>query len=149
LLRFKPKVKTAAASFTCANAAAINLTSAVIGASSTVTRLVDIFLTSPTAGTGITNAASLADNSSFVGSWFINSTSTNPSQFSGLVGVKQSTNNVTDALPTQAEMVTALGAANQGTGLMGVIKDANADTNFFICISNGTSWYALKMTKGA
>lgn len=62
----------------------------------------------------------------------------------------QSTDNVTDALPTQAEMVTAFGAAaTKGSGWVGFIKDNNADTNFFICVSNGTSWYALKLTKGA
>ncbi len=66
------------------------------------------------------------------------------------IRTKQSTDNVTDALPTQAEMVTAFGAAaTTGSGFIGVIKDANADTNFFICISNGTSYYALKLTKGA
>lgn len=62
----------------------------------------------------------------------------------------QSVDNVTDALPTQAEMVTAFGAAaTKGSGWVGFIKDNNADTNFFICVSNGTSWYALKLTKGA
>jgi hypothetical protein len=66
------------------------------------------------------------------------------------VRTKQAIDNVTDALPTQAEMVTAFGAAaTTGSGFLGVIKDANADTNFFICMSNGTSYYALKMTKGA
>jgi len=66
------------------------------------------------------------------------------------VRTKQSVNDVTDALPTQAEMVTAFGAAaTVGSGFIGVIKDNDADTNFFICASNGTSFYALKMTKGA
>ncbi len=40
-------------------------------------------------------------------------------------------------------MVTAFGAAaTTGSGFIGVIKDNNAATNFFI-------YYALKMTKGA
>lgn len=66
------------------------------------------------------------------------------------IQTKQSIDNVTDALPTQAEMVAAFGAAaTVGAGFIGVIKDNNADTNFFICVSNGTSFYALKMTKGA
>lgn len=66
------------------------------------------------------------------------------------IRTKQSVDNVTDALPTQAEMVTAFGAAaTTGAGFIGVIKDANADTNFFICISNGTSYFALKLTKGS
>jgi hypothetical protein len=68
----------------------------------------------------------------------------------GGIRTKQSIDNVTDALPTQAEMVTAFGAAaTVGSGFIGVIKDNNADTNFFICASNGTSYFALKMTKGA
>ena len=68
----------------------------------------------------------------------------------GGVRTKQAIDNVTDALPTQAEMVTAFGAAaTVGSGFIGVIKDNNADTNFFICASNGTSYFALKMTKGA
>jgi len=68
----------------------------------------------------------------------------------GGVRTKQAINNVTDALPTQAEMVTAFGAAaTVGSGFVGVIKDNDADTNFFICASNGTSYFALKMTKGA
>jgi hypothetical protein len=47
-------------------------------------------------------------------------------------------------------MVTAFGAAaTTGSGFFGVIKDNDADTNFFICFSNGTSYYAHKMTKGA
>jgi hypothetical protein len=62
----------------------------------------------------------------------------------------QSVNNVTDALPTQAEMVTAFGAAaTRAAGWVGFIKDNDADTNFFICASNGTSYYALKLTKGS
>lgn len=67
----------------------------------------------------------------------------------GLVAVTQAITNVTDAGPTQAEMVTALGAASQGSGIIGCIKDANANTNFFICMSNGTSWFYATMTKGA
>ena len=66
------------------------------------------------------------------------------------IQTKQSVDNVTDALPTQTDMVTAFGAAaTTGGGFIGVIKDANADTNCFICISNGTSYFALKLTKGA
>lgn len=70
------------------------------------------------------------------------------------IALGHAVNNVTDALPTQAEMVTALGAAaaaapTPASTALRVIKDANADTNLFLCLSNGTSWYALKFTKGA
>lgn len=146
---FSADVNTAASSFTSGFVSAFygKVTAAT---SSTITRaqIFDAFGGITATGT-ITNRAILTDNHAYTGSWAINLSSTAPSQFSGLVGHIQSTNNVTDALPTQAEMVTALGAANQGTALVGFIKDANADTNYFICVSNGTSWYALKMTKGA
>lgn len=68
----------------------------------------------------------------------------------GGVRTKMAVNNVNDVLPTQSEMETAFGTAVAvGSGFIGVIKDNNVDTNFFICISNGTSFYAHKMTKGA
>lgn len=71
-------------------------------------------------------------------------------QFLAGIRTYQGVTNVTDALPTQAEMVTQFGsAASRGTGFIAMIKDADADTNLFLCLSNGTSWYALKFTKGA
>lgn len=97
-----------------------------------------------------TGGVGVAVDGSVVGAWSSTGLAvTGVVSATGLMGVKQAITNVTDALPTQAEMVTALGAANQGTGLIGVIKDNDADTNFFICLSNGVSWYALKLTKGA
>lgn len=145
---FVAQAATSASSFTSGTVAGV-FSTVTAGSTSTITRAMGYYFAGFTATGTITNQATIGDNTAFTGNWFINSTNTNPSQFAGLVGVKQATDNVTDALPTQAEMVTALGAANQGTGMIGVIKDNNADTNFFICISNGTSWYALKMTKGA
>ena len=60
---------------------------------------------------------------------------------------------VTDiaAAPTQAEMVTAFGtAAAAGAGFIGMIDDAAAGVNEYVCISNGTNWYYLAVaTKGA
>ena len=59
---------------------------------------------------------------------------------------------VTDivAAPTQAEMVTAFGtAAAAGAGFIGMIDDAAAGVNEYVCISNGTNWYYLAVaTKG-
>jgi len=138
--------ETQAASFTCALLRNFNAAAMTKGSGCTVTRAVNFYGTNQTVGT---NNAFVSDSNSFVGNFFIFSSSTNVSQLAGLLGVKQATDNVTDALPTQAEMVTALGAANQGTGMIGFIKDANADTNFFLCATNGTSWYAIKLTKGA
>lgn len=141
------QVTTAAAVYASAYRAHFESRNTAKGAGSTITRDIAYLAAMPTQG-GTGNAI-LSDTTTINGNYGLYLTTTNPSQFSGLVGHKQATDNVTDALPTQAEMVTALGAANQGTGMMGFLKDANADTNFFICVSNGTSWYALKMTKGA
>jgi len=61
----------------------------------------------------------------------------------------QAIDNVHDTAPTQTEMVTAFGAAaTRGAGWLGVIKDADTDTNFYVCGSNGTSYYYVKLTKG-
>jgi hypothetical protein len=60
----------------------------------------------------------------------------------------QAIGNVDDTTPTAAQIISNLGAAaTVGSGFMGVIKDADTDTNFYLCISNGTSWYYLKFTK--
>jgi hypothetical protein len=57
-------------------------------------------------------------------------------------------NNVNDTTPTAAELTTSFGApATVGTGFVGVVKDANTDTNCFAVISNGTSFFFLKFTK--
>ena len=144
---FVGEVTTAAASFTSSFVVNFYANQAAKGSGSTITRRAAYGGTHPTDGT--TGNCFICDNTSYSGNFFLNSTSTLPSKFSGVVGVRQATDNVTDAGPTQAEMVTALGAANVTTGGIGIIKDANADTNCFICVTNGTSWYYLKLTKGA
>jgi hypothetical protein len=76
--------------------------------------------------------------------------------FAGLVTctaglkTKVATTDVEDP-PTQANMVTAFGAAaTAGAGFMGVINDANGGTNVWLCVSDGTNWfYAAKLTVGA
>lgn len=56
------------------------------GASSTITRAMYLDMSNGFTETGtITNSAYIADNLSYTGDWFINSTSTNPSQFGGSV----------------------------------------------------------------
>lgn len=60
----------------------------------------------------------------------------------------QSTANVNDTTPTAAELIAAFGAAaTTGSGFIGVVKDNDADTNCFLVISNGTSYFYLKFTK--
>lgn len=68
------------ASFTIGQQVGINFQNRTKGASSTITRMMHILGTAPTQGT---NNAFLSDNATFTGNWFINSTDTNPSAFSG------------------------------------------------------------------
>lgn len=64
------------------------------------------------------------------------------------VRTKQAINNVNDTTPTAAELTTSFGTpASVGTGFVGIVKDADADTNCFVVVSNGTSYFYLKFTK--
>lgn len=64
------------------------------------------------------------------------------------VRTKQAINNVNDTTPTAAELTTSFGTpAAVGSGFVGVVKDADADTNCFVVVSNGVSFYYLKFTK--
>jgi hypothetical protein len=64
------------------------------------------------------------------------------------VRTKMAVNNVNDTTPTAAELTTSFGApATVGTGFVGIVKDNDADTNCFVVVSNGTSFYYLKFTK--
>jgi hypothetical protein len=104
------QVVTTNASFTTALATAYNAAAASKGASNTITRLVNYYGSTQTAGT---NNAFLADNSSFTGNWFINSTSTNPSLLSGNLGIGGSPS-------------TVYGALINITGVSGTISSADA-----------------------
>lgn len=64
------------------------------------------------------------------------------------VRTKQAINNVNDTTPTAAELTTSFGTpASVGTGFVGIVKDADADTNCYVVVSNGTSYFYLKFTK--
>lgn len=64
------------------------------------------------------------------------------------IRTKQAINNVGDTTPTAAELTTSFGApATVGSGFVGIVKDADADTNCFIVVSNGTSYFYHKFTK--
>jgi hypothetical protein len=66
------------------------------------------------------------------------------------IRTKQAINNVGDTTPTAAELTTSFGTpASVGSGFVGVVKDADADTNCFVVVSNGTSYFYLKFTKAA
>jgi hypothetical protein len=66
------------------------------------------------------------------------------------IRTKQAINNVGDTTPTAAELTTSFGTpASVGSGFVGVVKDADADTNCFVVVSNGTSYFYLKFTKAS
>lgn len=66
----------------------------------------------------------------------------------GGVRTRMAINNVNDTTPTNAELTTSFGApATVGTGFVGIVKDADADTNCFVVVSNGVTFYYLKFTK--
>lgn len=64
---------------------------------------------------------------------------------------KQSTANVHDTAPTQAEMTTAFGgaASTKGRGWFGTIDDNDGDAISYICWATDASYYYVKGTKGA
>lgn len=120
-----------------------------VGGTATITRAVGYYSSVQSGGT---NNAVIADNLSFTGNYFINSTSTNSSLFSGVVNAsagvrtKYSTANVTDGAPTAAEMASACGTA--ASGLTCVINDNNGGTSEFFVWSDGTNWFWVLGTKG-
>jgi hypothetical protein len=64
------------------------------------------------------------------------------------VRTRQAINNVNDTTPTAAELTTSFGApATVGSGFVGIVKDNDADTNCYVVVSNGTSYFYLKFTK--
>jgi hypothetical protein len=66
----------------------------------------------------------------------------------GGVRTRMAINNVNDTTPTAAELTTSFGApATVGTGFVGIVKDNDADTNCYVVVSNGVSYYYLKFTK--
>lgn len=143
---------TLAASFTCGLRVGYYSDDATKGSGSTITRDVGYYLNQPTQGT---NNASIADNAAFSGNYFINSTSTRASLFSGVVNHSAGLRTkvaVTDTAnpPTQAELVTAFGAAaTVGAGFMGLLNDNAGGTNEYLVWSDGTNFFYVAGTIGA
>lgn len=110
---FRSNMTTTNASYTSGLLVHFNHSQASIGASHAVTREIS-FRVGP-AGTGgtVSNFSGVADNSTFTGNWFINSTSTNPSLLSGNLGIGGSPS-------------TAYGARINITGVSGTISSADA-----------------------
>jgi hypothetical protein len=68
--------------------------------------------------------------------------------FSSGLRTKMAINNVNDTTPTAAELTTSFGSPSSvGSGFIGIVKDADTDTNGYLVFSNGTSYYFLKFTK--
>jgi len=66
------------------------------------------------------------------------------------VATIQSTDNVHDTTPTNAELDTAFGTpATVGRGFLGTIDDASGETNAYLCFSSDNEWFFLKFTKAA
>lgn len=64
------------------------------------------------------------------------------------IRTKMAINDVNNTTPTAAELTTSFGSPSAvGTGFVGIVKDADTDTNCFVVVSNGTSFYYLKFTK--
>lgn len=63
------------------------------------------------------------------------------------VGIAVSTANVGNP-PADADLDTAFGApADVGAGFIGVVDDNNADTDVWLCYTNGASWWYVALTK--
>ena len=80
LYGYSSNATTTAAAYTLALRASFISQNAARGAGSTITRDVSFYLTTPNQGN---NNAGIADNTSFNGGFFINSTTTNPSVLTG------------------------------------------------------------------
>jgi hypothetical protein len=135
---FSASATTVAASFTLPLLAQYSANNPALGAGSTVTRRVGYY---GNAQTGGANNAFIADNASFTGDWFINSTDTNPSKFSGLVTVAGVVVNNTTVPANGIYLPSAntLGFATNTT-LQGSISSAGAWT---IGASGGTQAHVI------
>lgn len=141
---------TGAGSYTSGIVADLRLRPIAKGASSTITRAFGLYVEDQTVG-GTGNAA-IADNASFSGAFFLNSTSTNPSLLTGIlnasagVRTKYSTANVS-AVPTDAEFDSACGApATVGAGFLCIVNDNNGGTAEYAAWTDGTNWMYVSGT---
>jgi len=106
------RINTQAASFTLPFGAAFNATAPIIGAGSTITRSIGLRFSGT--WTGGTNNAYIADNTSFTGNYFINSTSTNPSVLSGRLDINSGGTTSTSILRVGGTATILTGTDQQG-----------------------------------
>lgn len=123
------------------------------GSGGAITRAASYFGSVQSAGA--TGNAWGCDNVAFSGNYVFNFTSTNTSLFSGVVNcsagvrTKYATTNTANP-PTQAEMVTAFGAAaTNGSGFLGVLNDNAGGTNEYLVFGDGSNYWYIAGTVGA
>lgn len=105
---------TQANSITSSNVISFYAAGITVGSGSTITRVMD-FLSLGTNGHPATNNASLADNTSFTGNFFINQSGTDPSTFSnGVFTIKASGNLAVSNGTTTAAHIDFLNTGNPG-----------------------------------
>jgi len=64
------------------------------------------------------------------------------------IQTKVAINNVDDTTPTAAQLTTSFGSPSAvGTGFVGLVNDANGDSNNYLVFSNGTSYFYHKFNK--
>lgn len=66
--------------------------------------------------------------------------------FENGVRTKCDVSNVHDTTPTAAQIAAAMGTPEAGKII--TINDAAGGVNFYLCASDGTNYFWLKMTKG-
>lgn len=63
------------------------------------------------------------------------------------INTKQTVGNVHDTTPTEAQLISEFGAiATVGAGFIGVVKDADADTNLYLVVCTGAKYGFVKLT---
>lgn len=128
------QLQSSAGSYTTPVASALYVHPAVKGSGHTITRLMSMYFNgSPSAGT---NNATIADNQSFSGNWFLHSTSSNKSLLSAPLGIGQ-------VLPTEAAMLVVPSSMTHtmtAAGQYGILLDgalnSNATSNHYGIFSN-------------
>lgn len=147
---FESSVSTENASYTTGYLAGFFAEQPSKGAAATITRYMAF---GGNQYSSATNNAFLTDNQTFSGDYFIHSSSTRASFFTGIVNAsggvrtKYATDNVSSP-PTAAELTTAFGAAaTVGSGFLGIVNDNNGGTAEYICWTDGTNWFYIAGVK--
>lgn len=113
---YRSKIFTQTASFTTASMRHFYQDNASLGTGHTVTREITFFAGGKATGGSVGQYAAISDNQAFSGDYFINSTSTNPSLFSGVItpaaGIKGTTTNDSATAGNVGEILTISNTTN-------------------------------------